>query len=199
MNAFMSLLTDPFMGRGNGFGGATAPPAYADENDQASAYAASRHNDAFAMFTKASPAQFLPRWSVWAAGYGGTQQTDGNAALGSNSATSRIAGTAVGADYLFSPDTLAGFALAGGGTNFSVNNLGSGRSDLFQAGAYWRHTNGPAYVTAALAYGWQDITTDRNVTIAGLDHLRAEFNANTYSGRIEGGYRFVARGVGGVG
>ncbi len=199
MNAFMSLLTDPFMGRGNGFGGATAPAAYADDSDQASAYAASRRNDAFAMFTKAPPAQFLPRWSVWAAGYGGTQSTDGNAALGSNSATSRIAGTAVGADYLFSPDTLAGFALAGGGTSFSVNNLGSGRSDLFQAGAYWRHTNGPAYVTAALAYGWQDITTDRNVTIAGLDHLRAEFNANTYSGRIEGGYRFVAPVVGGVG
>jgi uncharacterized protein with beta-barrel porin domain len=135
---------------------------------------------------------------VWAAGYGGTQSTDGNAALGSNNATSRIAGTAVGGDYLFSPDTLAGFALAGGGTNFSVNNLGSGRSDLFQAGAYVRHTNGAAYVTGALAYGWQDVTTDRNVTIAGLDHLRAEFNANTYSGRIEGGYRFVAPVLGGI-
>jgi len=199
MGAFMSLLTDPFMGRGDGFGGATAPTAYADENDQASAYAAPRRNDAFAMFTKASPVPFVQRWSVWAAGYGGTQSTDGNAALGSNSATSRIAGTAVGADYLFSPDTLAGFALAGGGTNFSVNNLGSGRSDLFQAGAYVRHTDGAAYVTGALAYGWQDVTTDRNVTIAGLDHLRAEFNANTYSGRIEGGYRFVAPVLGGVG
>jgi uncharacterized protein with beta-barrel porin domain len=62
-----------------------------------------------------------------------------------------------------------------------------------------RHTNGAAYVTAALAYGWQDITTDRNVTIAGLDHLRAEFNANTYSGRIEGGYRFVAPVLSGIG
>jgi uncharacterized protein with beta-barrel porin domain len=195
MGAFMSLLTDPFMGRGNGFGGA----AYTGESDQASAYAAPRRSDAFAMFTKAPPVPFVQKWSVWAAGYGGTQSTDGNAALGSNSATSRIAGTAVGADYLFSPDTLAGFALAGGGTNFSVNNLGSGRSDLFQAGAYVRHTNGAAYVTGALAYGWQDITTDRNVTIAGLDHLRAEFNANTYSGRIEGGYRFVAPVLGGVG
>jgi autotransporter-associated beta strand protein len=199
MGAFMSLLTDPFMGRGNGFGGATAPAAYTGESDQASAYAAPRRSDAFAMFTKAPPVPFVQKWSVWAAGYGGTQSTDGNAALGSNSATSRIAGTAVGADYLFSPDTLAGFALAGGGTNFSVNNLGSGRSDLFQAGAYVRHTNGAAYVTGALAYGWQDITTDRNVTIAGLDHLRAEFNANTYSGRIEGGYRFVAPVLGGVG
>ena len=32
-----------------------------------------------------------------------------------------------GADYRVSRDTLAGFALAGGGTNFSVSGLGSGR------------------------------------------------------------------------
>jgi uncharacterized protein with beta-barrel porin domain len=153
------------------------------------------------MFTKAPPAApFEARWSVWAAGFGGSQSTDGNAAVGSNTATSRIAGTAVGADYLFSPNTIAGLALAGGGTNFSVaNNLGSGRSDLFQAGAYLRHTNGPAYVSAALAYGWQDITTNRTVTVAGFDQLRAEFNANAFSGRLEGGYRFVAPWTGGVG
>jgi uncharacterized protein with beta-barrel porin domain len=136
---------------------------------------------------------------VWAAGFGGSQTTDGNAALGSNTATSNIAGTAVGADYRFSPNTLAGFALAGGGTSFSVANGGTGRSDLFQAGAFIRHTVGPAYLSAALAYGWQDITTNRTLTIAGIDQLRAEFNANTYSGRLEGGYRFVTPWAGGIG
>ena len=35
--------------------------------------------------------------------------------------------------------------------------------------------------------------------VAGLDQLRAEFNANAYSGRVEGGYRFVAPWVGGIG
>jgi uncharacterized protein with beta-barrel porin domain len=145
------------------------------------------------MFTKTSLAKtYQPRWSVWAEGFGGSQTTDGNAALGSNGTISRIAGTAVGADYLLSPRTIAGFALAGGGTNFAVGNFGSGRSDLFQAGAYVRHTEGAAYVTAALAYGWQDITTTRNVMIAGLDQLHAEFDANAWSGRVEGGYRFVA-------
>jgi uncharacterized protein with beta-barrel porin domain len=135
---------------------------------------------------------FDPRWSVWAAGFGGSQNTDGNAALGTNGTTSSIAGGAVGADYLLSPNTIAGFALAGGGTSFSVaNNAGSGRSDLFQAGAFVRHTSGPAYVSAALAYGWQDITTNRNVTVAGFDQLQAKFNANAYSGRVEGGYRYV--------
>ena len=144
-------------------------------------------------------APFDPRWSVWAAGFGGSQTTNGNTALGSNSTTSSIAGTAVGADYVFSPRTIAGFALGGGGTNFGVANGGGGRSDLFQAGAFVRHNAGPAYIIGAAAYGWQDVTTDRTVTVAGTDMLRAEFNANAYSGRIEGGYRFVAPVIGGVG
>ncbi|WP_407150442.1 autotransporter domain-containing protein [Bradyrhizobium sp. ORS 86] len=193
MDLFMGVLTDPFSaGRGVVNNG---PTAFADESESM-AYAGRARSksprDAFASFTKAPRAAFDQRWNVWAAGYGGSQTTDGNAVAGSNDTRSSIFGTAVGADYLFSPNTLAGFALAGGGTNFSVNNLGGGRSDLFQAGAYLRHTNGAAYVTGALAYGWQDITTNRAVTVAGLDQLRAEFNANAWSGRVEGGYRFVA-------
>ena len=74
--------------------------------------------------------------------------------------------------------------------------MGSGRSDLFQAGAFVRHTVGPAYVTGALAYGWQDVITDRTVTVAGIDRLRAQFNANTFSGRFEGGYRFATPWMG---
>jgi outer membrane autotransporter protein len=77
-----------------------------------------------------------------------------------------------------------------------VANAGSGHSDLFQAGAYVRHNAGPAYISAALAYGWQDITTNRTVTIAGTDMLHAEFNANAFSGRVESGYRFVTPWMG---
>jgi uncharacterized protein with beta-barrel porin domain len=144
-------------------------------------------------------ATFEQRWSVWAAGFGGSQTTSGSTFVGSNATSSNLYGTAVGADYRLSPDTLAGFALAGGATNFSVNGLGDGRSDLFQAGAFFRHTVGTAYLTGALAYGWQDISTDRNVTIAGLDHLRADFNANAWSGRVEVGNRIVAPTMGGFG
>ena len=200
MNLFMGVMTDPFLGgREDGAAssaGASAP--FAEEDSQSSA--SNKRSDAYAMFTKTRPvAPFEARWSVWAAGFGGSQTTDGNAAVGSNTTTSRIAGTAVGADYRFSLFTMAGFALAGGGTNFNVNGLGSGRSDLFQAGAYLRHNVGPAYFSGALAYGWQDITTDRIVTVAGIDHLRAEFNANAFSGRAEGGYRFVSPWIGGIG
>ncbi len=180
MNLFMGLLTDPFVaGRGDGpTSGASAPTGYA------STQATGPARDAYAMFTKAPPViPFEQRWSVWAAGFGGSQTTDGNATLGSNTATSSVYGTAVGADYRISPFTVAGFALAGGGTNFSVAGSGSGHSDLFQAGAFIRHTVGPAYISAALAYGWQDITTNRTVTVAGTDQLRAQFDANAFSGR----------------
>jgi uncharacterized protein with beta-barrel porin domain len=195
MNQFMGVLTDPFMDRAGAAGAPQRASGYADE---ALGYAASaKQTDALAMFSKASlAAPFEQRWSTWVAGYGGSQTTDGNTTLGSNTATSRIAGSAVGADYRFSPNMIAGFALAGGGTNFSVANSGSGRSDLFQVGAYVRHTQGPAYFSAVLAYGWQDITTDRTVTVAGIDHLHAEFNANAFSGRVEGGYRFVSPWMG---
>ena len=205
MNLFLGLLTDPFIaGRGDPVSGSTGALRFAEDNDSANAYAANDkartkgERDAYAAIYRKAPViadPFAQRWSVWAAFYGGTQTTDGNATLGSNNTTSRIAGGVVGADYRFSPFTLAGFALAGGGTNFSVaNGLGSGRSDLFQAGAFVRHTVGPAYLSAALAYGWQDITTDRTVTIAVVDQLRATFNANAWSGRVEGGYRFVSPG-----
>jgi uncharacterized protein with beta-barrel porin domain len=194
MGQFMGLLTDPLMARS---GGVSLPGAtgYADET---LGYAATKKTDAFAMFTKAPPT-VEQRWSVWAAGFGGSQSTDGNTALGSNNTISNITGTAVGADYLITPTTIAGFALAGGGTSFSVTNSGSGRSDLFQAGAYLRHSDGPVYLSAALAYGWQDITTNRVVTLAGFDQLRAEFNANAWSGRVEGGYRFAVPWSGGFG
>jgi len=198
MTLFMGLMTDPFMNRNGGAGSMPGASGYAEEGD-ASAYASTRKTDAFAMVTKAPPAPFEQRWSVWAAGFGGAQSTSGNAIVGSNDTTSAVYGTAIGADYLFSPNTIAGFALAGGGTNFSVANSGSGRSDLFQAGAYLRHTEGPAYISGALAYGWQDVTTNRTVTAGGFDQLRAEFNADAWSGRVEGGYRFVAPWTGGIG
>jgi len=204
MNIFLGLLTDPFVAGRNGgasVGSGSAVP-FAEESGSY-AYAAKHKGaarDAFAKFpTKADVARndlFDHRWSVWGSAFGGGSNSDGNAVIGSNNATARAFGLAAGADYRISPATLVGFALAGGGTNFSVNGSGSGRSDLFQAGAFVRHNVGAAYVTAAAVYGWQDVTTDRTVTVAGVDRLRAEFNANAYSGRVEGGYRFATPWMG---
>ncbi|MGJ5087008.1 MULTISPECIES: autotransporter domain-containing protein [unclassified Bradyrhizobium] len=181
MGQFVSLLGDHGQAGRDGVG-EVAPLAYAEAGRTPSRPA----GNAFASMSR-QPESLEPRWSVWVDGFGGSQSTDGSAGAGSARSTSRIYGTAVGADYLLTPATVAGFALAGGGTGLSVNALGTGRSDLFQAGAYVRHVQGPAYLSAALAYGWQDVTTDR--TIAGVDRLKASFKANAYSGRVEAGYR----------
>jgi autotransporter-associated beta strand protein len=176
MNQFMGVLLDPTVG----------------------ALSGARASDAFASMARKAPAEaFESRWGVWGAGFGGSQTTSGNAVVGSNNTASNIFGTAVGADYRFSPNTIAGFALAGGGTHFTVDNGGSGNSDLFQAGAYVRHTQGAVFLAAALAYGWQDVTTNRTVTAFGIDSLRAEFKTNALSGRLEGGYK-VATGIGDI-
>lgn len=191
---FMGLLTDPF---GNG----REPPGADSRPLPFAATSAGAVRDANAMMTKAPvPAAFEPRWNMWAAGFGGAQTTDGNASLGSATATSRLAGIAAGADYWLSPQTVAGFAMAGGATQFGLaNGLGSGRSDLMQVGGFLRHSFGASYLTAAAAYGWQDITTERTVVVGGFDQLRADFNAHSYSARVEAGHRWVAPAFGGVG
>ncbi|OAF05800.1 hypothetical protein AYJ54_02595 [Bradyrhizobium centrolobii] len=131
------------------------------------------------------PSLAAPHWNVWAAGFGGSQVSTGGAG-----SASRSFGTVVGADYSLSPQTRMGFALAGGGTGFA-NNFSSGQSDLFQAGAFVRHTAGAAYVATALAYGWQAITNDYPAAPAGTAQVNSAINANAYFGRIESGYRLA--------
>jgi uncharacterized protein with beta-barrel porin domain len=200
MSMFLGLMTDPFVAGRNTGTSTTAAQPYAEPGNAYAATRPSAARDAFARFpTKAAVARndlLDSRWSVWGAAFGGGAEIDGNAALGSNSASVRAFGFVGGADYRISPSTLAGFALAGGGTSFSVNGFGNGRSDLFQAGAFVRHTVGAAYVTGALAYGGQQVSTDRTVTVAGFDKLHAQFNAHAISGRIEGGTRFATPWMG---
>lgn len=201
---FLNLMLDPtVVGRSSGFTKAGSVAQYA-ANDDAAAYASmrpatAREREAFAMATKAPllSSQPINRWSVWAAGYGGSAQIGGNAAVGSQDLTARVWGGAAGADYRISLDTLVGFSLGGGGLNYSLANaMGAGSADLFQAGVYGRHNFGPAYIAAALAYGWHDVTTNRTVALAGADQLQGRFKADTFSARFEGGYRFTTPLIG---
>ena len=95
---------------------------------------------AYASIFKAPPKPiFDQHWSTWGSAYGGSNTSNGNATVGSNNVTTDIFGFAAGMDYNFTPDLLAGFALAGAGTNWGLaNGLGTGRSDAFQVGARWR-------------------------------------------------------------
>jgi len=67
--------------------------------------------------------------------------------------------------------------------------LGGGKSDAFQAGVYGATRWGPAYLAAALSFTNHWMSTDR-FAFAG-DHLSASFNAQSFGGRVEGGYRFA--------
>jgi uncharacterized protein with beta-barrel porin domain len=186
MNDFLNLMLDPTAGGGgnvsggaNGFApeqDATLPP------DIAEAYAG-------VLKAQAAKQTFDQRWTAWGSGFGGTSFTNGNAAIGSNNVKASAYGFAAGMEYHLTPDTVYGFALAGGGTNWNLaQGLGSGRSDAFQAGVYGKTHWGPAYVSAALAFANHWFTTDR---IAQSDQLRASFTGQSYAARLEGGYRYA--------
>ncbi|MBB4423040.1 autotransporter-associated beta strand protein [Bradyrhizobium sp. CIR48] len=201
---FLNLMLDPtVVGRSGGFAKAGSVAQFA-ESDNTASYASmrpatAREREAYAMATKAPLLSSQPssRWSVWTAGYGGSAEVGGNATVGSQDLTARVWGGAAGADYRVSVDTLVGFALGGGGLNYSLANaMGSGSADLFQAGVYGRHNFGPAYISAALAYGWHDVTTNRTVAPSGFDQLQGRFKADTFSARFEGGYRFTTPLIG---
>lgn len=196
MNLFINAMIDNAGGNLNQGG----PLGFANEDtDALNAYVSQRklsprQSEAYAAVTPRDrmPAPFASRWSVWAAGYGGGSTINGDAATGSHATSTRVYGTAVGADYRATANTRFGFAAGGAGTNFTVDSaLGGGRADVFQVGAYARHTMGAAYSTGAIAYAWQDVTTDRTLTVSGTDKLRAELKANALAARLEGGWRYA--------
>eukprot|EP01035_Chromulina_nebulosa_P037130 gene37130-50093_t len=83
--------------------------------------------------------------------------------------------------------TTDGNTAAGSNTSSSRIGGGGGRSDLFQVGGFVRHSIGSAYVTASAAYGWQQVST---VCSVGAEALRARFDTNSYSARLEAGNRY---------
>jgi autotransporter-associated beta strand protein len=186
---FLNLMLDPFVDGRSGVGGADHPAlGFAPERpimppEIALAYAA-----VFKAPPKAAPV-YEPRWTVWGGAYGGSNRTTGDPAVtGSHDLSARTVGVAGGLDYRFTPDTVVGLAFAGGGTDWKLSQgLGRGKSDAFQAGIYGATKYGPAYLAAAFAFANHWMSTDR---LAFDDHLTADFNAQSYGGRLEGGYRF---------
>jgi fibronectin-binding autotransporter adhesin len=186
MDEFLGLMLDPFVDGRSGApgGGATnfAPGQEANlPPDIALAYAS--------VFKAPPPQTFQQRWTIWGSAFGGSNETNGDPGVGSNNVTTSTYGFAAGMDYHYSPDTVLGFALAGGGTNWDLaQGLGTGRSDTFQAGVYGVTHDGPAYLAAALAFGNNWFNTNR---IALGDQLTASFQGQSYGARLEGGYRYA--------
>jgi uncharacterized protein with beta-barrel porin domain len=185
MNSFLSLVTNPFA-ENRAFTPERPLPPRPPLVYKAPVYKA--------------PAAAAPdprRWSIWAAGYGGQNNTAGDPVLvGSHDRSERTVGFATGLDYRVTPYTVAGFALGGGRTNYGLSGgFGGGRSDMLQAAVYSVTRVEAAYVSAAVAYAWHRVSTERILNVAGTDDLTAKFSANNVGGRIEGGYRFAIPGV----
>ena len=129
---------------------------------------------------------------------GGTLALSG--AAGSIASSSQVnvanaAGTfsiAAGLDYKPTPDTMLGFALAGGGTGWGLSQgLGGGRSDVFQAGLYGSQQLGPWYLSDAVAFANYWMATSRIVSIPGTETLTANFIGQSWGGRAETGYKIA--------
>ena len=196
---FLGLMIDPFVnGRGGTTGTSGAALGFAPERpglpeDIALAYARITK----APIYKAPPPGVLEQpWNIWGGGFGGYNNTDGDpTTVGSHDLSARTAGFAAGMDYRVTPDTTMGFALAGGGTRWDLaQGLGGGRSSAFQAGVYSATRAGPAYLAGSFAFSNHWLSTDRAAPFG--NRLTADFDAQSFGGRIEGGWRFGSPGTG---
>ncbi len=138
-----------------------------------------------------------PCWSIWATPYGAYNTMAGNQWMGSHDTTVKSGGMISGLDYRYGPGGVVGAAVAAGTTWWGLSdNLGGGRSDSFQVGAYASQRVNSAYLSAAMAFGWQQVSTDRTVTISGSDQLHGGFSAKGFGARAEAGNRFEYYGTG---
>jgi len=124
-------------------------------------------------------------------GFGGCKLPYGRRGAGRQQ-RNRAASTAGGwRRYRMSPKHAGGFCASGRRHEFTIANaMGNRPFRFFKADAFVR-TPGPASNLRALASGWQDINTDSPITEPARS-IGANFHAKAYSGRVEGGYRFVA-------
>jgi uncharacterized protein with beta-barrel porin domain len=192
---FLALMLDPFVGgRGGGSADGAGAMGFAPGRTGVPADVTLAYDEVL----KPPAAAFVPRWTSWAAGYGGANRTSGDpTTVGSTDVSARTYGFAGGLDYLVTPGTAVGLALAGGGTNWGLaQGLGGGRSDAFQAGLYGATHFGPAYVAGALSLSEYALSTNRFAIAA--DQLTASFNAQGYGGRFETGYRVAVTGATGL-
>jgi outer membrane autotransporter protein len=157
-------------------------------------YAASKKSKnsdhpAFKAIVKAPPI-YQPRWRAWVTGFDGTWKLNGEAGIGSASLSHNTGGLAGGLDYQFAPDVLAGFAMGGSSSNFSVaNRFTSGHLEGGHFGGYGVKTWGSGfYAAGALSFNTFRNSTTR--TIAGIgptEVATGSFGSNLFTGRLEVG------------
>jgi uncharacterized protein with beta-barrel porin domain len=192
MDTFLGAVLDPFVD------GRSSANANASSGGSALGYTSASHNNPSPQFADAYAALKAPKleapapqpWAVWGAAYGGSLSLNASdAASGAHDVSGGTYGFATGADYRATPNTTLGFAVAGGGTNWSLSDaLGGGNSTAAQVGVYARTQSGPAYLAGALAFTNYWFNTSREAFNA--DPLSGQFGGQSFGARAEAGYRF---------
>jgi uncharacterized protein with beta-barrel porin domain len=146
-------------------------------------------SEGVALSFAAAPPMETRLWDVWLAGYGSRNTTDGDAARGYHERSSDNRGLAVGLNYTLNAATDVGVAVSWNEADFSiVDGFGSGTSDAVFVALRGRTVSDRGYIEGALAYGQSDVTTRRNLTIAGTDQLIGDTTAETIAAHVEAGY-----------
>jgi outer membrane autotransporter protein len=118
--------------------------------------------------------------TLWAQGYGGWGETNGNANAASVSNT--IGGFLIGADVAVSEIARAGLFGGYGRSNFDVaDRASSGSIDTYDMGLYGAAQFGRLAARGALTYGWHDVSLDRTVAFPGFyETLSGGYGAGSF-------------------
>jgi outer membrane autotransporter protein len=132
------------------------------------------------------------RWSAWIQGFGSAASIDGNVAIGSSRVDMTTGGGATGIDARLENGLLLGATVGLASAGYSLTDLNStGGATSVMLGFYGGYAAGPAYLDAALAYGFGTYTAQRFVGTGSFsEQINASFSGRQYGGRIEGGWRF---------
>ncbi|MEM5477399.1 ice-binding family protein [Pacificibacter sp. AS14] len=137
----------------------------------------------------ATAAPQTQNWGVWASGYGSKSEAEGSAATGNQNRTIYTSGLAVGVEIFADAYSTFGAALAFDQGSLTLEDgLASAESDSVSFAVFGTRDFDRGYVSGALAYGRNDVTTDRTISVAGIDQFRGEVTTSNLAGHVEAGY-----------
>ncbi|WP_156898048.1 hypothetical protein [Methylocapsa acidiphila] len=140
-------------------------------------------------------------WRAWFAGYGAGSRVSGELPLGSATLRDNGSGISAGLDYQLRPEALIGFAAGAGSSGFGVaDRATSGSLQTGHVALYGAGRAGSFYTSAVFAYNWSDVNERRFAMIPGTnapivpvpgfaENLIGNFRADSFSGRIEAGWK----------
>src|SRR6185312_8869280 len=112
------------------------------------------------------------RVTAWAQGFGGAGSIDGNPGTGASRVDLNSAGGALGVDMQVTPNLIAGVTMGTTSAGFGLTDIASsGTSRSILLGLYGGYTQGPLYVDAALAYGYNSFNTTRAINTGAMSEV----------------------------